>query len=401
MIDRTKIRAYLLDLLAIPSPCGFTDEIVRYLCDVLTELDIDYELTRRGTIRAKLPGKSSETARAIVTHVDSIGAMVRNLRDDGRVSVAPIGYWSSRFAEGARVTVFGEQQSFRGTLLPSIEWGVSRDKGVADVAMNWDNIELRIDEPVYSAQDLKDAGIGIGDFIALDSTPEVMDNGYIVGRMLDNKAGIAAVLETLATLKTSEEAVEHDTYIIFTVAETIGTGAGSALPRDVSELVTVDFAALRSTEKSPFKQVTLAAGDASGPYDYHLNAHLRQLAEQHDIPFVKRMLKAFHSDAAAVLAAGHDVRTAVLAYAGDASHSLERTHMDSLVNISNLLARYITSAPTFEQDASLTTVDKFSRQITEQNQPQPLPPTPDFAEVVKRDKRKKTRMAKSTKKRNK
>jgi putative aminopeptidase FrvX len=116
MIDRNTLSRVLLDVLAIPSPCGFTDEVIRYLAAELDRLDVDYDITRRGTIRARLPGaerpeQGDGTARAIVNHVDSIGAMVRRIRADGRLEVAPIGYWSSRFAEGARVTLFSEELS--------------------------------------------------------------------------------------------------------------------------------------------------------------------------------------------------------------------------------------------------------------------------------------------------
>jgi peptidase M42 family hydrolase len=382
MIDPQRIQKTLLELLAIPSPCGFTDEIVHYIGKRLAAMDIQYDLTRRGTIRAKLPGSGEGPSRAIVNHVDSIGAMVRFIRDDGRIAVAPIGFWSSRFAESARVTVFSEHGSFRGNLLPIVQWGVSRDRGVEAVPMNWDHIELRLDEPVFNADDVRELGIEVGNFIALDSTPEVLPNGYIVGRSIDNKAGAAAVLETLRHMVESGLQPARDTYTIFTITETIGTGTGSAVLPDVSELLTVDFASVPSTEKSPFKRVTLAASDASGPYDYHFTAHLHQLAIELNIPHQKKVLEAFHSDTASALAAGHDVRTAVIAYAGDASHSIERTHITSLENVARLLVAYLSSEPTFQQDTQFTTVDEFSHQITSDNLPNPPARQPSVAEVL-------------------
>jgi putative aminopeptidase FrvX len=295
--------------------------------------------------------------------------------------VAPIGHWSSRFAEGARVMVFGETRAHRGCLLPMVEWGVSRDHGVEDVAQGWDNLELRIEDAVFSAADVARLGIEVGDFIALDSHPEVLDNGYVVGRNLDNKAGTAAVLELIRHLVESGERPTHDTYVIFTVTETIGAGMGGAVMPEVSELVTVDFASVRSTEKSPFKRVTLASGDASGPYDFHLTAHLRKIAERAEIPIQQKHLKAFHSDAAAALVAGNDVRTAVLAYAGDASHSVERTHVDSLMNIARLLDAYVTSEPTFSEDDAVVPVEQFSHQFRSEQLPH-VTEVPDTASVL-------------------
>ena len=381
MIDSDRIKSTLLDLLAIPSPCGLTDEIVHYVSRTLKRIGVDHELTRRGTIRALLPGKEPAPARAIVTHVDTTGAMVRLIGDDGRLRVAPIGHWSSRFAEGARVTVFSERGAYRGCLLPTVEWGVSRDAGVDSVPQDWDHIELRLEEAVFSAEDVRSLGIEVGDFVALESHPEALDNGYIVGRNLDNKAGTAAVIEWLHHLVEEGIQVSHDTHVLFTITETTGAGMGGAVLPEVSELLTVDFASVKTSEKTPFKRVTLASGDASGPYDFHLTAHLRAIAEREDIPLQQKYLRAFHSDAAAALIAGHDVRTAVIAYAGDASHSIERTHLDSLINVVRLLQAFVTSEPTFARDDELTTVDEFSHQIDSEKLPH-AEKVPEMADVI-------------------
>ncbi|MGA9574614.1 MAG: osmoprotectant NAGGN system M42 family peptidase [Lysobacterales bacterium] len=387
MIKPDRIKKTLLDLLAIPSPCGLTDEAVHYISGVLEDMGIRHDLTRRGTIRALLPGKETDPARAIVTHVDTIGAMVRFINENGRLQVAPIGHWSSRFAEGVRVTVFGNKGAYRGCLLPCVEWGVSRDEGVDSVPQDWDHVELRLEEAVFSAEDVLRLGVEVGSFIALDSHPEVLDNGYIVGRNLDNKAGTAAVLEVLQHLTEEGIQVSHDTHVLFTITETIGSGMGGAVLPEVSELLTVDFASVNSHDKTPFKKVTLASGDASGPYDFHLTAHLREIAERENIPLQQKYLKAFHSDAAAALVAGHDVRTAVIAYAGDASHCVERTHIESLNNMAQLLVSYATSPPTFARDEALTTVDQFSHQIDSKKLPH-AEHVPDMAEVIKGKSRK-------------
>jgi len=62
--DLDYLRKVLLEMLAIPSPTGFTDTIVRYVAERLEELGIPYELTRRGTIRATLKGRQSSPDRA-------------------------------------------------------------------------------------------------------------------------------------------------------------------------------------------------------------------------------------------------------------------------------------------------------------------------------------------------
>ena len=388
MIDRTQLQSVLLELLAIPSPSGFTDEVMRYVCAQLESMGVSYDMTRRGTVRARLPGNGpveGEPARAVVNHVDTIGAMVRRIKPDGRLLVAPIGYWSSRFAEGARVTVFAEDAVYTGTLLPTVTWGVHRDEGVETVAADWDHIELRLDQPVLDEAGTRALGIEVGDFIACDSRPEVLDSGYIVGRNIDNKAGVAAVLVAIRYIVEQQLVLPSDIYILFTVTETVGSGAGSAILPEVSELVTVDFASVPASEALTFDSLTIAYGDASGPYDYHLTAHLQQLASDHGIPCQRRVLAASHNDAAAALAAGHDVRTAVVAYAGDATHSVERTHFSSLENMARLLISYMCSEPTFAHDTSTTTVSDFSHQIDADRMPSRAGAELDAVEVIRRN----------------
>ncbi len=387
MLDKDRLQSTLLDLLAIPSPSGMTDEITRYIGNRLTSIGVEFDITRRGTARALLPGSESvadEPSQAVVCHVDTIGAMVSQIQENGRLLVAPIGYWSSRFAEGSRITLFSEHRAFRGTLLPQVGWGVSRDAGVDGSPIGWDHIELRLDEPVTSPAAVRDLGIEIGDFIALDPHAEVLPNGFVVGRTLDNKAGAAAVLLTIENFVSRGLRPARNTYFLFTVTETVGTGAGSAILPEVSELITVDFAAEAWAEQSPFEHLTIPSGDASGPYDWHLTGHLCELARDNDIPFERRVLPASHSDAAGALAAGHDVRTAVIAYAADASHSMERTHFKSLENVSRLLEAYMLSAPTFAHDTSTTTVSDFSHQIDTDGLPAAPAEPPSPAEVLRR-----------------
>ena len=118
VIDADYLTERLSRLLNIPSPTGYTDEAVWEVCRELERLGLSFDLTRRGAIRAKLPGKDAKPARALVAHVDTLGAQVKRIKENGRLEVVPIGHWSSRFAEGARATIFSEGQRFRGTILP-------------------------------------------------------------------------------------------------------------------------------------------------------------------------------------------------------------------------------------------------------------------------------------------
>jgi putative aminopeptidase FrvX len=105
-IDSDYLCETLGALLETPSPAGYTDTIVKLVCARLEALGVAYEITRRGAIRALLKGRSHTPARAFIAHLDTLGAQVKSLKDNGRAALVPIGHWSSRFAEGGRCTLF-------------------------------------------------------------------------------------------------------------------------------------------------------------------------------------------------------------------------------------------------------------------------------------------------------
>jgi len=154
--DQEYLLSTLLTLLGIHSPTGYTDPIVRGVCQMLNELDIEFELTRRGAIRATLNGKRGSPDRAVVTHVDTIGAMVKGLKDNGRLMLVPVGTWSARFAEGARVSIFTDDQIYRGQVMPLKASGHTYNQEVDTQPVGWDHIEVRVDELAFNKQDLQE-----------------------------------------------------------------------------------------------------------------------------------------------------------------------------------------------------------------------------------------------------
>ena len=57
-IDHTYLQKILLALLNIPSPSGYSDQIVHFVGKELERLGLSYNVTRRGAIRATHAGKA-------------------------------------------------------------------------------------------------------------------------------------------------------------------------------------------------------------------------------------------------------------------------------------------------------------------------------------------------------
>ncbi|MEG4314320.1 MULTISPECIES: osmoprotectant NAGGN system M42 family peptidase [unclassified Pseudomonas] len=385
--DLNYLQRVLLEMLAIPSPTGFTDTIVRYVAERLQELGVPFELTRRGTIRATLKGRRDSPDRAVAAHLDTIGAIVREIQPSGRLGLAPVGCWSSRFAEGSRVSVFTDTGVIRGSVLPLLASGHAFNTAVDEAPVSWDHVELRLDAYTYSRAETCALGVNIGDFVAFDPMPEFTESGYISARHLDDKAGVAALLAALKAIVDSGQEPPIDCHPLFTITEETGSGAAGALPWDVSEFVGIDIAPAAKGQESSEHAVTVAMQDSGGPYDFHLSRHLLRLAGEQDIPVRRDLFRYYHSDAQSAIEAGHDIRTALLAFGCDATHGYERTHIDSLSALSRLLCSYLLSPPVFASDAqhAQDSLERFSHQLEHDAQMENDTRVPAVDSLVGRD----------------
>jgi peptidase M42 family hydrolase len=355
VIDDAYLADILARLLATPSPTGYTDEITRLCVNELETLGVPYEITRRGAIRARLQGGRRRPGRAVIGHIDTLGAQVRAIKDNGRLEVAPIGHWSARFAEGARATVFTvDHGAYRGTILPLKASGHTFNEEIDTQPVAWTNLELRPDVVARDAADLGALGFHIGDFIAIDPQPEFLDNGFIVSRHLDDKAGVAAMFAALKALMSADKPLAVDTYFLLTITEEIGHGASSVLTHDIASMVTIDNGTQAPGQNSREFGVTIGMADQTGPFDYHLTQKLIRLCEDNGIEHQRDVFRYYRSDSASAIEAGADVRTALVTFGIDASHGYERIHMHALHSVARLIHAYALSSVDIRRDAQET-----------------------------------------------
>lgn len=362
-IDREYLRNTLLELLQTPSPTGMTDTVVQLVCQKLEQLGIDYELTRRGAIRANLAGRKHSPDRAVVAHLDTLGAMVKNLKANGRLEVTSVGTWPARSAEGARVTLYADGGvRYRGSLLPAKASGHVFGREVDTQEASWRNLELRLDAKVHDRSGLEQLGIHPGDMLAVDPQPEFLDNGFWVSRFLDDKAGVAAVLAAAKTITDAKQTLPMDCHLLFTLSEETGAGASHILHGDVAELLAVDNGTIAPGQNTSEYGVTIAMQDSSGPFDWYLTRRLISLCKSFGVEHARDVFRYYRSDSAAAVEAGNDIRTGLICFALDASHGYERTHEESVISVARLLSLYMQSGPLFERDEQpLGPLDDFPK----------------------------------------
>lgn len=370
-IDENYLLAQLKALLAIDSPTGYTDQVVRYCYRELERLGLKPELTRRGAIRAVRQGGRRKGARAIIAHLDTLGAQVKLVKDNGRLELVPIGHWSARFAEGGRVTLYSERGSFRGSVLPLKASGHTFNDEVDTAPVGWRHVELRIDAVTRSKIETQELGIDVGDFVAFDTNAEFLDNGFISSRHLDDKAGVAIALASLEALQRQDAKTPVDVHFLFTIAEEVGVGAAAVIAPEIAAMVTIDNGTTAPGQNSSEFGATIAMADQSGPFDYHLTKKLVDLCRANDIPFQKDVFRYYRSDSASAIEAGHDIRTALVTFGIDASHGYERIHTHALTSVARLISAYAQSPLEIPRDLNeVSTLKGFPRQpVGEADQP--------------------------------
>lgn len=360
---------YLVDilgrLLAIPSPTGYTDTITRCVSEELDRIGVSYSVTRRGAILANYRGAQEEGARAVVAHLDTLGATVKMIKPNGRLELVPIGHWSARAAETTRCTILSDQGAFRGTILPLKASGHTFNEEIDSQPVSWRQVEVRIDGDCADRASTEALGICIGDHVAIDPGTEFLDNGFIVSRHLDDKAGCAAMLAAMKAMADARLATPVDVHFIFTISEEVGSGASAVLLENVVSMVSIDNGTTAPGQNSRETGVTIGMADQVGPFDYHLTRKLIRLCEENDIPYQRDVFRYYRSDSASALEGGADVRTALITFGIDASHSYERIHTHALESIARLICLYAASPVEIARDAQeLGGLEGFTQQPT-------------------------------------
>ena len=375
-IDADYLRDVMFELLLIPSPSGRTDAVMQRVGELLSDMGVDLDLTRRGVLRATVPGQRQDVNRAIVVHADTIGTMVKRLQDNGRLEVVPVGTHSARFAEGAHVTILTDDsdRTYTGTVLPLKSSGHTYGDEIDTQGVGWHLVEVRVDAPVYDAAGLLALGIQVGDFVAIDAGPHITPLGYVKSRHLDDKAGLAACLAAFKALVESGITPAVTARLLVTIGEEVGHGATHGFDDGTAEIVAVDNGVVAPGQQSLEEAVNVGMMDSTGPHDFHLTRRLLALAEEHGVPAVRDVYRVYRSDAAPAVESGVEARTALLGFGVDSSHGHERTHLDGLLHLAELLALYLQTDLTFRDWDSHQTGSLHDFPSTAE-QPTPVEPT--------------------------
>jgi len=334
-------------LLRTPSPTGYHEQAITFVEEELRALSLpglDLRRTRKGALVASLAGRDAGEPRALSAHLDTLGAMVREVKANGRLLLTQLGGYAWNAVEGENVTIHCLRDGcrYRGTL-QTVNPSVHTSRQAGEGKREEERMEVRIDARSSSKDETLALGIDVGDIVSFDPRVEITDTGFVKSRHLDDKAGVAVLYGALLALKDGGLVPARRTTFLFSNYEEVGHGAVGFLP-DTAELLVVDMAASTTGEhqNSDEYSVGICAKDSgTGPYDLAMRRRLVALCEEHDIPFKVDIYPFYGSDGSFYLKTGADVRVGLIGPGLDASHGYERTHRDSIEATTRLVVHYL------------------------------------------------------------
>ncbi|WP_059102930.1 M42 family metallopeptidase [Shouchella shacheensis] len=333
----------LKELVERPSPSGFTTDIMNYVEDVLKQAGVTFDRSNKGAVIATLKGEDEAKQRMLTAHVDTLGAMVKEIKPSGRLRLDLIGGFAYHSIEGEYCVIHkADGGTVSGTIVMH-QSSVHVYKNAKTAERNQQNMEVRVDANVNSVDETRALGIEVGDIVSFDPRFQQTESGYIKSRHLDDKASVALLLQLMKTIQEEGTVLPHTTHVLISNNEEIGYGGNSNIPPEVVEYLAVDMGAIGDGQQTDEFSASICVKDASGPYHYGLRQHFVNLCETNNIDYKLDIYPYYGSDASAAIKAGHDIVHGLIGPGIEGSHSMERTHTSSLAHTYRLIDAYVRS----------------------------------------------------------
>ena len=328
-------------ILAIDSPSGFTGKVIAYLKQQFESLGFPAEISVKGGLLVDLGGKDPENSLMLAAHADTLGAMVAEIKGNGRLKLTALGGMKADNGETENIRIYTRDgRIYEGTLqLCNASVHVNGD--YSEAKRNWNTTEVVLDEDVSSAADTRKLGIEVGDMVCFDPRTRRTASGYLKSRFLDDKLSVGILLGFAKYVADQKITLPRRTYLHITVYEEVGHGCSASLPQGVTEAISVDMGCVGDGLQCTEKMVSICAKDSGGPYNYDIVGKLIDAAKKAGAAYAVDVYPFYGSDVEATLRAGFDIRHGLIGPGVYASHGYERSHMEGVSNTLNVLCGYL------------------------------------------------------------
>ena len=328
-------------LLAIDSPSGFTGKAAIWVRDAFQNLGFDAQITVKGGVLIDLGGRDQADGLLLEAHADTLGAMVAQIKGNGRLKLTSLGGMRPENAETENVRVYTRCGKIIDGTCQLCNASIHVNGSYGDTKRSWDTMEVVLDEDVSSAEDARKLGIEVGDIVCFDPRTRRTASGYLKSRFLDDKLSVGILLGFAKYLADNGITPKRRTWVHVTVYEEVGHGGSASVPAGITEAISVDMGCVGDGLQCTEKQVSICAKDSGGPYSYEVVGKLIEAAKKTAADYAVDVYPYYGSDVEATLRSGVDIRHGLIGAGVYASHGYERSHMDGVYNTLKVLSGYL------------------------------------------------------------
>ena len=328
-------------LLAIDSPSGFTRNAALWVRDQFSELGYKAELTTKGGVLVDLGGEDVNDGLLLEAHTDTLGAMVRQIKSNGRLRLTALGGMKADNGEAENVRVYTRAGKVIEGTLQLCNPSIHVNGEYSDTKRNFDTTEVVLDEDVSSAADARALGIEVGDIVCFETRTRRTASGYLKSRFLDDKLSVGILFGFAKYLADKGIVPRRRVWLHITVYEEVGHGGASSVPSGVTEAISVDMGCVGDGVQCTERECSICAKDSGGPYAYDVVGKLISAAQKTGAKYAVDVYPFYGSDVEATLRAGYDIRHGLIGPGVFASHGYERSHIDGVYNTLKVLCGYL------------------------------------------------------------
>ena len=328
-------------LLAIDSPTGFTARAAAWVKEEFEALGFSASVTAKGGVLVCLGGEDENDALLLQAHTDTLGAMVAEVKANGRLRLTALGGMRAENAETENVRVYTRAGKVYEGAVQLCNASVHVNGQYGETKRSFDTVEAVLDEAVSSLEETRALGIEVGDIVCFEPRTRITASGYIKSRFLDDKLSVGVLLGFAKYLRESGKTPARRVYAHVTVYEEVGHGGAGSVPAGVTESISVDMGCVGEGLSCTERQVSICVKDSGGPYSYEVVGKLIDAAKKEGASYALDVYPHYGSDVEATLSAGCDLRHGLIGPGVYASHGYERSHLDGIKNTLLVLKGYL------------------------------------------------------------
>ena len=328
-------------LLAIDSPSGYTEKAAAWVKEAFEKLGFTATITTKGGVLVDLGGEDENNGLLLEAHADTLGAMIAQIKGDGRLKLSPLGGMSANNAEAENVWIYTRSGAVIDGTMQLCNASVHVNGDYSSAKRSFDTMEVVLDEDVTSADDARKLGIEVGDIVCFEPRTRRTKSGYLKSRFLDDKLSVGILLGFAKYLSDNEIQPSRKVWAHITVYEEVGHGGSASVPAGITEAISVDMGCVGEGLQCTERQVSICAKDSGGPYSYEVVGKLIEAAKKTEADYAVDVYPYYGSDVEATLRSGVDIRHGLIGAGVYASHGYERSHIDGVYNTLKVLSGYL------------------------------------------------------------